>query len=326
MFKGLRQPSNVVVVVTLFLVAMVSTAAPVMGAQHPDPHSIVSSDGGSFTATEADISVQGVSGSPGTGTPSAHMETFEPPSVFRGLLALPPATGKVGIETIIPPDTRALVTPTTGFPARAIVLITFTGGRCTGFMIGANTVATAGHCVHTGGPGGSFRPLASFRVYPGRNGATSPFGSCTARRLFTVSGWVTSSSELTDYGAIKLNCTVGTRVGFFGFWWQSATLTGTIERVDGYPGDKPLTQWRSSGVIAVTQTRQVFYKNDTTGGMSGSPVYSVRAAGSPFCVGRCAMAIHAYGLHGLSPHSTNNHGTRIVQAVFNNLVTWRNAL
>jgi glutamyl endopeptidase len=325
MFKGLTtQVSNVVVVVTLFLVSMLSASAPVMAAQHPDPHSIVSSDG-SLTAAEADISVQGISGSTGTGKPTGGMEAFELPSVFRGLLALPPATGAVGIETIIGTDTRARVSPTTGYPARAIVLITFTGGRCTGFMLGPNTVVTAGHCVHTGGSTGAFRPRSSFRVYPGRNGASAPFGVCTASRLLTVSGWAVSGSELYDYGVVKLNCTVGNTVGWLGFWWQTATLTGTSERVDGYPGDKPLTQWRSSGSIRVTQTRQVFYQNDTFGGMSGSPVYSVRPSGSLFCVGRCAMAIHTTGLHGAVPHSNNNHGTRINQAVFNNLLTWKNA-
>ena len=44
-----------------------------------------------------------------------------------------------------------------------------TSGRCTGWLIGANTVVTAGHCVHQGG-GGSFYPTSSYRIYPGRNG------------------------------------------------------------------------------------------------------------------------------------------------------------
>jgi hypothetical protein len=35
------------------------------------------------------------------------------------------------------------------------------------------------------------------------------------------------------------------------------------------------------------------------------------------------MAIHAYGLHGAAPHSTNNHGTRIREEVHNNFCFWR---
>jgi glutamyl endopeptidase len=60
--------------------------------------------------------------------------------------------------------------------------------------------------------------------------------------------------------------------------------------------------------------------------MSGSPVWQDRPPGSAFCSnGPCVMAIHAYGLHGASPHDAFNHGTRIREPVFNNLITWRNA-
>jgi glutamyl endopeptidase len=158
-------------------------------------------------------------------------------------------------------------------------------------------------------------------MYPGCNGAAQPFGSCTARRLHTVSEWANGADKRFDYGAIRLNCNVGNTTGWFGFFTQSASLNGLTETISGYPGDKPLTQWRSTDRIRVTQANQVFYLNDTIGGMSGSPVYTNRAGG-----GVCAMAIHAYGFpHATGPHTTHNHGTRITQAVFNNLVAWRNA-
>ena len=220
--------------------------------------------------------------------------------------------------SIIGADTRTRVTPTTAYPARAIALVTFSGGSCTGWFIGPNTVATAGHCVHSGGPGGNWR--SNVRVYPGRNGGSSPYGSCTARDLYSVAGWTNSSTEAYDYGAIKLNCTIGNTVGWFGFFWQSATLNGLPATVAGYPDDKGFQQWKSTGSVAATQTRQVFYKNDTRPGQSGAPVYYNKAG-----CGQCSMGIHAYGVHGSSPHSTNNHATRITQAVFNNLVAWRDA-
>ena len=69
--------------------------------------------------------------------------------------------------------------------------------------------------------------------------------------------------------------------------------------------------------------RQVFYQTDTVGGQSGSPVLDLNRTG-PFCTGQCSSAIHAYGLHGAAPHSNNNHGTRIVKAVSDNLVAWKN--
>src|SRR5262249_32066594 len=89
--------------------------------------------------------------------------------------------------------------------------------------------------------------------------------------------------------------------------------------------DKPLEQWKSTDQIRLTQTRQLFYYNDTVGGFSGSPVYYNRSIGSPYCVRYCTMAIHAYGLHGSAPHTVYNHGTRIVEPVFNNLRAWRDA-
>lgn len=221
--------------------------------------------------------------------------------------------------SIIGADTRTRVNPTTVYPARAIALVTFSGGSCTGWFISKDTVVTAGHCVHTGGPGGSWR--TSVRVYPGRNGSSSPYGSCTAKRLHSVNGWTNSSDERYDYGAIRLNCSIGNTTGWFGFFWQSASLNGLPATVAGYPDDKAFQQWKATGTVATTQTRQVFYKNDTRPGQSGAPVYYNKAG-----CGQCSMGIHAYGVHGSSPHSTNNHATRIVQEVFNNLVSWKNAV
>ena len=122
-----------------------------------------------------------------------------------------------------------------------------------------------------------------------------------------------------------MNCSIGNTVGWFGYWWQSASLANLPSIINGYPGDKPLQQWRSNDRIRVSQTRQVFYQNDTLGGMSGGPVYYNRPSGSPYCSGYCSMAIHAYGLHGSPPHSTNNHGTRITEARFENLKAWKDA-
>jgi glutamyl endopeptidase len=239
---------------------------------------------------------------------------------FENLSALPVPSGtndasstEDAIEVILGADTRQRMY-TTYYPARAQVLITFSGGRCSGTMIGKDTVATAGHCVHTGGSSGRWR--SGFRVYPGANGNYKPYGYCTAKRLHSVLGWTRDRNETYDYGAIKLNCNVGNTVGWFGFTTQNPLNLPAI--VQGYPGDKPLTQWASSDKIRTISSRQVFYSNDTYGGMSGSAVWYDR--NGPYMIG-----IHAYGTHGSGAHSLYNHGTRIVSAVFNNLLNWRNA-
>jgi glutamyl endopeptidase len=243
------------------------------------------------------------------------------------LLMAPTARALVGIESIIGnTDDRVRINPTTTYPYRATVLISFNTGtsnsRCTGWLIGSNTVATAGHCVHRGGGGSAgYYNVNSYRVFAGRNGDLSPYGSCTARRLFTSAGWANSRLDDQDYGAIKLNCNIGNTVGWYGFFWTSSSLLNLPTLIGGYPGDKPLTQWRAPGRATVSQDTRVFYQNDTQGGMSGSPVwYSRSASCSP-----CVMAVHAYGVYGSPPYSTNNHGTRITQAVYNNLVSWKNA-
>jgi glutamyl endopeptidase len=243
----------------------------------------------------------------------------ESASQFRRLASLPvprreSAFGESATEVIIGWDTRERMY-TTVYPASAKVLITFDTGRCSGTMISPDTVATAGHCVHTGA-GGTWH--SGITVYPGRDGTQSPYGSCAAIRLYSVIGWTVSGSELYDYGAIKLNCTVGNLAGWYGL--TSASPGGLPSIIQGYPGDKPLEQWGSADKVRTTTTRQVFYLNDTFGGMSGSAVWYERNGNGPYMIG-----IHAYGKHGSGAHFTYNHGTRITSAVFNNLVNWINS-
>jgi glutamyl endopeptidase len=233
---------------------------------------------------------------------------------------LEPATSGLGTEVIIGMDTRVRVR-VNGFPARATAFVKFTGGWCTGWMYDDNTVATAGHCVHTGGSGGSWR--TNVKVYPGRWRSFKPYGYCTANWLASVVGWTVNADEQYDYGAIKLNCTVGNATGWYGMWWQTADLTGDPTVISGYPGDEDKRQLWSFYQVGTNTSTQIFYKNDTLGGMSGSPVWHDRPPGSPYCSnGPCAMGIHAYGLHGSPPHSDHNHGTRITQARFNNYMNW----
>jgi glutamyl endopeptidase len=248
-------------------------------------------------------------------------ERLESADELQALLALPAMGPPLAAppETIIGPDDRKRVTPTTAFPARATVLLTFSEGRCTGWLIGPDTVATAGHCVHSGGPGGHWR--SGVAVYPGRNGGTSPYGSCTARRLHAVAGWIENSDDRYDYGAIKLNCSIGLTTGWYGMFWQKGPLVGLPAEINGYPGDKPLTQWRSADEVRVSEALRLFYRNDTIGGMSGSPVWTKRGTPCPICV----MAVHAYGTYGAPPFARNNHGTRITKPVFDNLTAWSDA-
>lgn len=304
----------VAALVTVLAVAS-SPASALAAPTAVNPERATASDGSRMVVTSR-ATVAGVSSFAGTGVP------VDP----KGTAPSGSSTTAIGIESIFGPDDRIQITPTTSFPARAVVQITRNGSaHCTGWLYGPDIVATAGHCVHSGGTSGSW--YTGLAVWPGRNGTSAPYGSCAPRLLHSVSGWTANGDEAYDYGAIKLNCTIGNTVGWFGYWWQGASLAGTSTLINGYPGDKPFgTQWRGDNVartVAVSQTNQIFYSNDTIGGMSGSPIYQNRAAGSSFCVGYCSMGIHAYGFpHGSSPHNTYNHGTRITEARFANLQAW----
>ena len=302
----------------------VLATATVVPAQRLDPHASVSSDGSTVSPVPRSA-VRGVQGFVGTARLVADRTAAEPVGTALSVDEAPPGSDGGELETVIGPDTRVRVTPTTAYPARAVALVTFKQGfglTCTAWMIGPDTAVTAGHCVHGGGPNGRFS--TSVRVFPGRNAGSGPFGSCAVRRLYTTVGWATLRDERYDYGAIKLACDIGNVTGWFGFFAQTATLTGVEQRINGYPDDKRLTQWRSDDRIVLSQTDQLFYQTDTLGGMSGSPVYQAARVGR-FCTGVCAIAIHGYGFHGAPPHGTNNHGTRITAAVFDNLLAWRDA-
>ncbi|WBB80126.1 trypsin-like serine protease [Micromonospora sp. WMMD882] len=223
--------------------------------------------------------------------------------------------GAPGVNSIIGADERYKINATTSYPYRAIALITFNGGRCTGWFYGPDVVGTAGHCLHSGGSGGAWS--TNVVVYPGYTGTSAPYGSCTAKSLHSVSGWTSSANHEFDYGTIKLNCTLGNTVGWLGYFWTADPgLNGLPTRVCGYPGDKPLEQWcgdadngAQATVVSVT-AEKVYYRNDTVGGNSGAAVHYNRAG-----CGECSMAYHGYG-------GNPNSGKRITQATFSNMQYW----
>ncbi|GIH04025.1 extracellular metalloprotease [Rhizocola hellebori] len=233
----------------------------------------------------------------------------------------------VGVQDIVGgTDERYQTTPANWWPASSTVAITrttggVTRGHCTGWMIGDDTLVTAGHCVYPRN-GTDWYNRAEFTVWPGRDGGSTPFGSCTVASLHSVSGWTSSFMNGWDYGAMKLNCTVGVNTGTFGFMWTSASQNGTSTYNRGYSGDKPFgTQWASFDSIRVTQDRELFYQHDTAGGNSGGPVYTYS---NPNCGGPCGVAVHAHGFHGSgAPNNNHNSGPRIVEPVFNNFIFWR---
>jgi len=205
----------------------------------------------------------------------------------------------LGAESVIGPDGRTRVTPTTGYPARAIGQIegfdNEAGGfTCTGWLIDANTILTSGHCLYP--PGTSLDNIAeSIEFFPGRNRTIDPWGSCFGLNGWSPTAWIQNETPNADYAIIQLDCDIGDTVGWFGFFSLpgAGDLLHRRARVQGYPGDRPAgTHSGMSDRIERSQAKMVFYDIDTAAGQSGSPVWWTRAS----CGGPCGMAVHSYGV------------------------------
>jgi glutamyl endopeptidase len=207
-------------------------------------------------------------------------------------------------------DNRTRVTATSSFPYSAVVHIVGTnpaGGSvgCSGFLYGANAVATAGHCVYDRAHHGWNTNL---QIIPGQNGSTQPFGHCgSIASLTTTTAYVNNGTTTEDYAAIKMNCSMGNATRWFGFIYP-ANKSQTW-RVTGYPGDKPAgTMWTATGQITVQNSGETDYNIDMMGGESGGPVYNS---------GAYVTAINAYGVG-----TSYNAGPSLTPTRMDNLHAW----
>ena len=218
--------------------------------------------------------------------------------------------------SVIGSDDRVAVTDTTPYPARAIVQVLFQtefGAEhlCSGAMISEDTVLTAAHCIHSGTTFG--RTYRNFRVIPGRNVGSAPFGRCGVRKAFVLAGWtnaqLASEARYFDLGGLKLDCNIGEATGWFGVRNLDETEIGLETVVHGYAADRspPGRQWISRDELRILWDLKGFYMNDTFGGTSGSPVYGGDSENTIVCV-------HTNGLHGEDPWASHNACTRITPA------------
>ena len=130
----------------------------------------------------------------------------------------------------------------------------------------------------------------------------------------SVDGWTERRNRDYDYGAIILPSNrLGKRVGKFGIdCLTDESLIDLEVNLSGYPSDKsPGTQWFHANKIISATNHRVYYKVDTFGGQSGSPVWQVQDGH------RHVVAIHTTG------DRYANSGTRINKSVVDNIIQWK---
>ena len=170
------------------------------------------------------------------------------------------------------------------FPYRTIGKVYFTSGGtnyvCSGAVAVGRAVWTAGHCVHSGGPGGAWHTNWVFK--PAYRAGSAPYGTWSAFNLASLAGWTGSSNPcydigmaaVSDKGGVNIACTVG----FLGFMANASRVQHWHNF--GYPAAAPFSgKWMT--VCAGSHSKDdnpggctpatIAMGCDMTGGCSGGP-------------------------------------------------------
>ena len=258
-----------------------------------------------------------------TNAPATTAATSATPTAGRAFVGDAPQAGPRGEAA---DGSESVVVDTTTYPARAVGTLTFVqggeAGACTGFMIDANTVLTAAHCVHQGGGDVDSAWSTDLVFNPGQNGETTPYRTCNGTGAHAPDGWLVDGLEASDYGVVQLDCNIGRRVGWFGLTLsgQGNGLVGRLAQVRSYPTDLAGQQDAARGRIRATNPKMLFHDAPTAPGSDGAPVFAWSAG----CGGPCAMGVQASDAHGstATDHGRFAHGPRFNERRFSLLLDW----
>lgn len=223
---------------------------------------------------------------------------------------------------VFPPDDRERITPTTSYPWRTISKLYLYKdgddvGQCSGAVIDAFHVLTAGHCVYLWEDGLPLGWADSIRVVPAMDGGAEPYGEAWATYLRTYTGWTENADVRHDWGLITLDWNIGLFTGWMGRMtapsWDSVYTD--ILNTAGYPGDLGfgLNMYFASDSGCWADEYNHGYWLDTAGGQSGSPVWTYDGTD------RYILTIHAYEV---PDGSSCNFGTRLNREKFDTLSSW----
>jgi V8-like Glu-specific endopeptidase len=185
------------------------------------------------------------------------------------------------------------------YPYRAVGKLFFTvpgagPSECSGAVIGARLILTAGHCVHNGKSSTGF--YTNFEFVPAFRDGVAPWGRWPAVTVAVTTTWATGQGKVpnaADYAILEVQDLQGTDgnvyrigdvVGKFGV--AIASLKINHVHMLGYPvafdGGNKMHQVSSASLKYDPKTNTVAYGSDMTPGSSGGPWvqnFGVPAAG-----------------------------------------------
>ena len=167
------------------------------------------------------------------------------------------------------------------YPRSVKVFFDKSGGSyvCSGSLIDAKHVITAGHCVHEG-DGGDW--ASNVRVVPSYDSGVEPYGRANGVQLHSWTGWTQDGDWDHDIGVIDLDRPIGALTGWNGYGYHEdcSYFKGGTWIHSGYPAESPYNgqdMYTQSGdfdgcdiFLGIWTGNEVTFDRESFGGSSGT--------------------------------------------------------
>lgn len=173
-----------------------------------------------------------------------------------------------------------------------------------GYIVGPNTVVTAGHCVTNGGE----KWIEKLTVFPQFNGSYST-GGYNVKKVICPIQYVDNKTPDYDWAILTIDGNIGEQTGWLGFRITDNLLEKNIT-VSGYKkldGDLYPVLYKHSGKITDVIDGKIFYNASTISGQSGSPVFDEN---------NIALGIHTTSYGTANGKHYDNGGVRINPCIY----------